>query len=304
MAYKDLRILVFGAGVVGSAYAAILSEAGHDVTVFARGDRYNQLKENGLFYVYESGFNQQLDNADIKVINELEDNDIYDFIFLIVRFDQIDQALEDIKNNKSLNIVTMVNTIKGYQSWQKVLGDDHIIPAFSGYGGVIDSNGVLHYRLAPSFLQPTTFGEISGKKTRRLKILSDIFFDMRIPFAVCNNMDAWQKTYAAMNIAMANAIYLDGGTAMTASKNKVVMDSLVTELKSNFKALKAIGVPILPKKYDIIMSAPVPIVKLIMKDLFADPLAEIFITDHVLNARSEMEALRHEFFRQTKNVGD
>ena len=32
-----MRILIYGAGVIGSLYAALLSEAGEDVTIYARG---------------------------------------------------------------------------------------------------------------------------------------------------------------------------------------------------------------------------------------------------------------------------
>lgn len=34
-----VRILIFGAGVIGSLYAALLAEAGYDVSVYARGQR-------------------------------------------------------------------------------------------------------------------------------------------------------------------------------------------------------------------------------------------------------------------------
>ena len=34
-----MRILIYGAGVIGSLYGAQLAEAGHDVSVYARGLR-------------------------------------------------------------------------------------------------------------------------------------------------------------------------------------------------------------------------------------------------------------------------
>ena len=35
---KPMRILIFGAGVIGSLYGALFAEAGYDVAVYARGD--------------------------------------------------------------------------------------------------------------------------------------------------------------------------------------------------------------------------------------------------------------------------
>ena len=45
-----MRILVFGAGVIGSLYGALLAEAGYDVSVYARGRRLESLTQDGLLY--------------------------------------------------------------------------------------------------------------------------------------------------------------------------------------------------------------------------------------------------------------
>ena len=43
-----LRILVLGAGVIGSVYAGKLLQAGHDVVLLARGPRLVDLQTHGL----------------------------------------------------------------------------------------------------------------------------------------------------------------------------------------------------------------------------------------------------------------
>ena len=45
-----MKILIYGAGVIGSLYGAYLSEAGYSVSLFARGKRLKELKKNGLRY--------------------------------------------------------------------------------------------------------------------------------------------------------------------------------------------------------------------------------------------------------------
>ena len=45
-----MRILIFGAGVIGSLYGALLAEAGYDVSVYARGRRLECLTPGGLLY--------------------------------------------------------------------------------------------------------------------------------------------------------------------------------------------------------------------------------------------------------------
>ena len=50
-----MKILVIGAGVLGSFYAARLKESGQDVTVLARGKRAEQLREYGIVIKNENG---------------------------------------------------------------------------------------------------------------------------------------------------------------------------------------------------------------------------------------------------------
>ena len=110
-----MRILIYGAGVIGCLYATLFSEAGFDTTIYARGRRLEFFKQNGLLYFK----NKNIKKANVNIIHKLEDNDIYDFVFLTVKTNQIHVALEELKNNNSPNIVTMVNTLEKYDVWGK-----------------------------------------------------------------------------------------------------------------------------------------------------------------------------------------
>mgnify|MGYP000299722542 CR=1 FL=1 len=110
-----MRILIYGAGVIGSFYASRFVKAGLDVTVLARGQRLKELQGHGLWYRGKT----RTHKVEVKTISELKPNDRYQFIFLTVRENQVEEALEDISRNESPNVVTMVNTIKPYGRWRK-----------------------------------------------------------------------------------------------------------------------------------------------------------------------------------------
>ncbi len=44
-----MRILIYGAGVIGSLYAALFAEAGYDTNIYARGKRLEILKMMDYF---------------------------------------------------------------------------------------------------------------------------------------------------------------------------------------------------------------------------------------------------------------
>ena len=89
-----MRILIYGAGVIGSLYAALFAEAGYDTNIYARGKRLEALRNNGLKYKK----NQEVIKAEIRILGELPNDDIYDFVLLTVRENQLYEALIELKN--------------------------------------------------------------------------------------------------------------------------------------------------------------------------------------------------------------
>ena len=139
-----MRILIFGAGVIGSLYGAMLAEAGYDVSVYARGCRLESLTRDGLLYKRKG----KIRKAPVNILSRLEAKDCYDLILLTVRENQLHAALEELRQNISPTIVTMVNSLETYDSWDAICGAGRIIPAFPGAGGGFDGN-VLDAALTP-----------------------------------------------------------------------------------------------------------------------------------------------------------
>lgn len=74
-----MKILVFGAGVLGCNLARNLFRAGKDVTLLARGNRANEIKSGGL--KIKDKFSPRVSVSRIPVATELKPEDSYDVIF-------------------------------------------------------------------------------------------------------------------------------------------------------------------------------------------------------------------------------
>ena len=61
-----MRILIYGAGVIGSLYAVLFAETGYDTSIYARGKRLEFLKKNGLLYKK----NQNIRWAEATILGE------------------------------------------------------------------------------------------------------------------------------------------------------------------------------------------------------------------------------------------
>lgn len=286
-----MRLLIYGAGVIGCLYAALFAEAGYDTAVFARGKRLETLERVGLLYEARG----QTHKAAVRVMGKLADDDMYDFIFLTVRENQVHTALNDLSCNISPNIVTMVNTLEPYSEWEKICGSGRIVPAFPGAGGWFDKD-ILKAALTPRLIQPTTFAEISGVKTERISRLSMILKSSGIPCQVVKDMHSWQLCHLAMVVPIADAYY-EANDPEQAWREKKVMIRAARQMKSNFKALYHSGITLSPLKMHLFRLLPVCILGAGLTLTFKSSFGNVFMYRHSVNAPDEMRQLHDQFYR-------
>ena len=285
-----MRLLIYGAGVIGCWYAVLFSKVGYDTTIYARGKRLELLRKEGLRYEVKG----KVHKADIKIIGRLENEDSYDFIFLTVKENQVHTALEELSHNSSPNIVTMVNTIEGYENWERLSGEGRIIPAFPGAGGSFQ-DGILKAALTPYIIQPTTFAEINGCRTERLDKLSKIFKSSRVPYQIVKNMQDWQLCHLAMVVPIADAYYM-ARIPQKAWKEDNVMQKTAVQMKHNFQTLYKMGIVLSPRKMNMFRLLPTWMLKIGLTLVFKSDFGDVFMYQHSMNAPDEMRALHEQFY--------
>ena len=276
-----MRILIFGAGVIGSLYGALFAEAGYDVYVYARGRRLESLTQDGLLYKGKG----KIRKAPIKLLSKIEPGDRYDLVFLAVRENQLHTALEELRQNCSPTIVTMVNSLETYDQWEAICGAGRIIPAFPGAGGGFDGS-VLDASLTPRFIQPTTF----GKKDGRERELSRVLRKAKIPYQIVPDMHAWQLCHLAMVVPIADAYY-EAADPENAGKNVTLMRKTAKQIRDNLE------IRLSPGKMQAFRLLPVPLVGWILGRVYQSSFGDRFMYRHSMKAPDEMRQLHEQFYR-------
>lgn len=286
-----MRLLIYGAGVIGGLYAAAFSGAGYDTTVFARGKRLEVLEEYGLRYEKKG----RIDKAKVSVIKKLGNNDRYDFIFLPVKENQAVQALEELRFNVSPNIVTMVNTLEPYENWERACGKGRVIPAFPGAGGGYEE-GVLKAEFLPWIVQPTTFAEINGCRSERVERLAEIFQKSGVPYQVVRDMHRWQLCHLALVVPIADAYYKAENPEAVWREKEVVVGA-AREIQDNFRTLCHAGMSLSPWKLNLFRLLPVWILRRIFAVIFRSRFGNLFMYRHAMKAPDEMKRLHDQLYR-------
>ena len=286
-----MRILIYGAGVIGSLYGALLSAADLDVTLYARGRRLETLRKSGLRYRTKDGVKR----ASVNVIDMLAPTDRYDFVFLTVKENQLYTALKELKENVSPTIVTMVNSLDSYDRWEAVYGEGRILPAFPGAGGGFEGE-VLDAALTPRLIQPTTIGRIDDRASH----LAALFRKARIPYAIVEDMHAWQICHLALVVPIADA-YDEADDPKNAGKDRFLMRKTARNIRDNLKAVASRGVSITPEKLNMFRVLPEGLVSVALGFAFRSHFGEMFMYRHSVKAPDEMRRLHEQFYSWLKD---
>jgi 2-dehydropantoate 2-reductase len=129
-----MNILVYGAGVIGTLYAARLRESGHRVTVLARGERLRDIRHYGL--VLEDAVGGRQSTTRVDTTERLGADDQYDLALISVRRDQLESAMPDLLANRRIpTLLVMLNNPNGCINLAKAFGEERVVLGFPGAGG-------------------------------------------------------------------------------------------------------------------------------------------------------------------------
>lgn len=299
------RILIFGAGVIGSIYGGLLALGGSEVTLLARGRRLEELRRDGLRLQRTDVTGASMTTLlkpSVRVIEHLDAEEVYDYVFVCLRAEQVMSGLPLLASNRSKTFVFMVNNARGYDLWEEVLGKGRVLPAFPGAGGEI-REGIVCYGLTKKMVQPTVLGEIGGEQSVRMKKLRKLLDGAGFATEIRRDMDAWQKTHLALVCPLACALYLDGGDNRTLARNTIVLTLAAKALKETLAFIRQSGIGIRPERFGLIRFVPVWMIRAVLACLFDSRWAETFVLGHSLNARGEMEHLTREILTLAEQRG-
>lgn len=286
---KQKRILIFGAGIVGSIYALRFAQSGLDVTLLAREKRLEALQKNGLRY-NDHGTIKQMS---IKTIGKLEDDDIYDFIFVPVRFDQAESALSAIKNNRSQTIVTLTNTI-GYESWLDIVGD-RLLPGFPGAGGDMKED-VLYAQFGSEKHQGTILGEITGQTSERVKELAKVLETAGLHYEIQHDMYAFHVSHAAVAVGNKHFYTDDGVVDLETARSERTLSKIAADIKQNLRLVELAGIPVVPSETKAMGELSEQELTAMYRQMLShDFIIDVMLGDHAVSQRAEIMLLDEKF---------
>jgi 2-dehydropantoate 2-reductase len=287
MITDNARILVIGAGVNGSICAVGLCTAGFDVTVLARGKRYEEVRDGGI--VIEDPLKNTRTHTEVPVIDRLDPEDSYDYILVVIRKNQVPDLLPVLARNRSPNVVFMVNNPSGPDEFTAALGKERVMLGFVFGGGKRDGSVIRAITGLRGMATP--FGEIDGSITPRLTRLVGILCQAGLKSKTSTDISNYLATHAALVAPFAHLLIKHGCDTYALARSKADLRLIVDALRETLDVLRANGFKIIPSSTNIVRIIPRFVLVAALRPFLSTKFAEVGAGWHCSQAPDEIRQL-------------
>jgi 2-dehydropantoate 2-reductase len=283
-----MKVLVYGAGVIGSVYAARLHEAGCRVTLLARNEHYENLNQNGI--VIKNVLTGKQATTRVPLTRQLETSDLYDLIIVTVRLDQLASVVPVLKNNKDSSLIMfMLNNPDNIETLTNELEKKHILLGFPGIGGSFENNIIDYIQIKQ---QQTTIGEINGENSVLVREIKMMFEKAGFKVSVSSTIKAWLKIHAVFVACISASIIKENGDSVQLGKKRSSIRIMVKSIREGFIVCKTLGMPIVPVNLKIIfLIMPQWFSVLYWQKAMQGEIGTLALAPHANKAKSEMQFL-------------
>lgn len=294
-----VRLLVIGAGVVGSTYAERMARWGMDVSLLARGARLRELTNDGLWI--RDALTNCRRTALVRLVSEVPADEHYDLALVAVRYTQVREALEHIRPlAQTTPILLLQNNPLGLESLARWWDAKNLLMGFPATGGQRVAGEV---RSAPLWIGPTVIGDPDGAGAQSLHRAVAILRQAGLRVQVQPQIVPWLRTHAAMIAVLAGCVYRNGGHIRQMAGNLAEARVYLAAVREAYGILQANGVPITPPTNLLIFQRRVWLQTAIVSAAAWAPWAPLFVDAHLAAAPEEMAALHDVLLTLARRAG-
>jgi 2-dehydropantoate 2-reductase len=286
-----MKVLVYGAGVIGCYLAHVLCEAGNEVSLLARGEWKETLEKNGLVIRHHLQNQTTIDHT--EVIGQVDAARHYDVVFAVMQYQQMQAILGDLAQIDTPLVVLVGNDLSAPAMEREILRRSKtpktVLFGFQSTAGNREGAYVGCVRWGGGAL---TLGGLHRALTEKEKnFFAKLFTGTKFRLSWEEDMDGWYKCHLAFVLPIAYLCYLVGCDLRktTRAQRKQMLDAT----DEGFGLLRKLGIAIRPAGEDAYYR-PGPkraFCAALMFVMAKTALGELCASDHCRHAVSELEAL-------------
>jgi 2-dehydropantoate 2-reductase len=278
-----MKVLIIGAGVIGTVYGAHLGAAGHTVHVLSHPPRTDDIAVRGL--AARDVLSDNRTGTSARVVTGA-DADRYDLVLVAVRSDQLARACGQLAALDGSPAVLFFGNNPGGRPALPAQAADVVKLGFPGVGGVLRDGIADYVRIRQ---QPTA---LQADRDPRLAQLEQALRHRGFAVQRVADMDGWLAYHAAFVACAAAALYRCGTDPARLARDHQSLKLMCVAVTEAFAALRQAGVTGLPRNLAVLHSPPLKAIAVrYWARTMRSPAGELCFAAHARHAQAEMRAL-------------
>ena len=236
-----MKIAIIGLGGIGSTFAFQLAQAGHAVTVVARGKRLEQLQRDEAI-VSVTG-----KRAAVRVSAALDTVTAWDMVLVTVLASQADAVLPTLAASAAKTVMFMFNTFESFDRLRDAVGSARFAFGFPAILANIE-DGKLISKIVTRGMLTTVTDEAWAK----------VFTAAGIPAVMHADMESWLRTHAALAVPVMIVSTIAYTRQAGVSWTEAI--KLARALEEGLRLVRQLGNTITPAPVAVLSRLPIPMV--------------------------------------------
>lgn len=290
-----MKILIYGAGVIGCTYGWQLAEAGHDITVLVRKGQRQQLDEKGIHIVCQDFRNGQKETIDTifhpHVIDELDAHNDFEYILVTTNKIQLPDVLPVLGNSAGkAHVLFFQNNWDCFDEIAYYLKPEQYFFGFPFMvGGGRDEDGI-HCVISGMKYSHTPIGEMNGEITPRVRKMVQVLEKAHLKPLISHQILLWIITHYAVAAGLTAGI-MSAGSASKFVNDSTIIRTTILAIREGFAICLKQGYNAKAEKANKLYRLPFFISVPIARKIYSNEALQLMFDGHVNHAPGEVRQM-------------
>lgn len=291
-----MKILIYGAGIVGCTYGWQLSEAGCDITVLVRSDKKESIEQEGITINcsdFRSGTKvvKEIDFCPKVIDHLLADND-FEYIIVTTNNLHLTEIVPILKESAGqAHILFFQNMwIDDFREIGKYLSPDQYFFGFPFMAGGGRKNNTIYSAISGLKYSHTPLGEIDGAITPRVRKIADALEKANLKPMLHKQIKVWLITHYAVAAGLSAGIIMAGSGKAFSSDTKILRHTFKA-IREGLKVCSRIGFDSKSEKSNKLYYLPLFIGTAIAKKVYSNEALCMMFDGHTKHSPNEMQKM-------------
>jgi ketopantoate reductase len=302
-----MKILIYGAGIVGCTYGWQLSEAGYDVSVLVRKGKKQQVEENGIAIHctdFRGGRKQIIQTVfRPEVIDELSPENDFEYIIVSTNNLTLKEVLPVLgRSAGKAHILFFQNMWNDFDLIAGYLSPEQYFFGFPFMvGGGRDSKSIYSAISGLKYSQ-TPLGELNGEITPRLQKMAKALEDADLKPVISNQIRVWLVTHYAVAAGLSWGIIKAGGAGAFVNNSGIIRET-IKSIREGLEICEKRGMHPKTEKANQLYYLPLFISVAIAKKIYANEALSVMFDGHTRHSPDEMKKMLDDLLDSAKEYG-